>query len=188
MNVARPLEPAGWGDVLDRLAKAEARLQGIERRLPSDRVTIVAFSRDFDKMLTTLLIATGAAAMGSEVSIFFAFWGLTMLKKAGVKKRRRLTSKLLATMLPSGVGGTSQMNMFGIGPAFFQYLMKEKNIRTVDDLMALARESGVKLIACGMSMDVMGVEQDELIDGVVVSGVAGMLGDACDSRATFFVG
>lgn len=189
MSAAPSFDGTPMRELLERLATLESRVESVERRQPADRVTIVAFSRDFDKVLTTLLIATGAAAMGSEVSVFFAFWGLTMLKKRGAKKRgKALTAKMLAAMLPSGSGGTSQMNMFGIGPAFFQFLMKKKNVASIDDLMSVARESGVKLIACRMSMDVMGIDESELIDGVEVGGVASMLGDACDSRATFFVG
>lgn len=190
MSAASTAPRGEWDALLERVTNAEARLGAVERRVPSDRVTIVAFSRDFDKVLTTLLVATGAAAMGSEVSVFFAFWGLTMIKKKGRsrKRKRAITEKLLAAMLPAGSGGTSQMNMMGIGPVFFQFLMKERKVQSIDDLMAVARESGVKLIACRMSMDVMGVHEDELLDGVEIGGVASMLGDACDSRATFFIG
>jgi len=171
----------------ERLAALEARLARIERALPEDRVTIIAFSRDFDKVLTSFLLATAAAAMGSEVSMFFAFWGLTVLKKGTRLRKKPVTEKLLATMLPAGAGGTSSLNMLGVGPAFFRFLMKKKKVASLETLIEQARELGVRFVACSMSMDVMGIGRDELLADVEIGGAVTCLGDAGKSRTTLFV-
>lgn len=170
-----------------RVASLEAQVADLKKAVPSDRVTILVFNRDFDKLLTSFIVATGAAAMGSEVSMFFTFWGLTAVKKKTRGRGKTITAKMLAAMLPPGAGGTSQMNMLGIGPAFFRALMKSKNVASLEELIAQASELGVKMTACQMSMDVMGVSAEELREGVEIGGVATYLRDACDSRATLFV-
>lgn len=175
-------------DLTERVETLERQLAKLIKQAPADRVTIVAFNRDFDRVLTSFLVATAAAAMGSEVSMFFAFWGLSVLKKRGTRTRKKpITAKLLATMLPPGVGGTSQMNMLGMGPAFFRYLMKKKKVQSLEDLIETARASGVRMVACSMSMELMGISADELIDGTELGGVAACVGDACNSRATLFI-
>jgi peroxiredoxin family protein len=170
-----------------RFEELETQLRALERRVPSDRVTLVVHSNDFDRLVAAFVIATGAAAMGSEVSMFFAFWGLTAMKKKTRFRKKPIAQALLGAMLPAGAGGTSQKNMLGLGPAFFRAIMKKKHVHSLEELMTTARESGVKMVACGMSMSVMGIEPDELVDGVAIGGVAACLADACDSRATLFV-
>ncbi len=170
-----------------RLGALESRVEQLAASVPSDRVTIVVFSNDFDKLFASFVIATGAAAMGSSVSLFFTFWGLTAIKKKTKLRGKRLTEKMVAAMMPAGAGGTSRMNMFGLGPVFFRSLMKKKKVVSLEDLIALAGEMNVRMVACQMSMDVMGTHADELIEGVEVGGVATYLQDACDSRATLFI-
>ena len=170
-----------------RLAALEGKVGDLARQMPSDRVTIVAFSGDFDKLVTSFIIATGAAAMGSQVSMFFTFWGLSVLKKESLFKGKSITAKMMAAMLPAGASGTSKLNMMGIGPAFFKFLMKKKKVASLDELLQLAKEMDVKLIACSTSMELMGVTQGELRDGIEIGGVATYLGDACDSRVTLFI-
>ncbi|HSO32678.1 MAG TPA: DsrE/DsrF/DrsH-like family protein [Labilithrix sp.] len=171
----------------ERFASLESRVERLAAQIPSDRVTIVVFSNDFDKLFASFVIATGAAAMGSSVSLFFTFWGLTAIKKKTKLRGKRITDKMLSAVLPAGAGGTSRMNMFGLGPTVFRSLMRKKKISSLEDLIALAREMGVRMIGCQMSMDVMGIQSDELLDGVEVGGVATYLQDACDSRATLFI-
>ncbi|MDD5064402.1 MAG: DsrE/DsrF/DrsH-like family protein [Phycisphaerae bacterium] len=155
----------------------------------SNRVTIVAFSGEMDKLLAAFIIATGAAAMGMEVSIYFTFWGLAALKKKTIFKGKSITEKLMGVMLPSGPShlGTSKMNMLGMGPAFFKYIMKKKNIETLPGLIALAKDMGIRMIACEMSMEMMGISEDELIDDIDHGGVATYLADAGDSKITLFI-
>lgn len=170
-----------------RVASLEGQLKEVNERLPSDRLTVVAFSRELDRALTGLIMATAAAALGSEVSIFFAFWGLTLLKKKTRARKKALTQRLLDQMLPAGPAGLSQMHLLGVGTTFVKRLMKSKSVQSVDDLIEIARESGVRFIACSMSMDVMGLTAEDLIDGVEVSGVTTFLTDACDSRVSLFI-
>jgi len=155
----------------------------------ANRATIVAFSGDMDKLFAALVIATGAAASGMEVSVYFTFWGLTALRRKTVFRGKSILEKLMALMLPSGPDrlGTSRFNFCGAGPAFFRHIMKKKNIQTIPDLIALARESDVRLIACTTSMDAMGITKDELIDGLDFGGVATYLDDAADSKIALFI-
>jgi peroxiredoxin family protein len=155
----------------------------------SDRVTIVAFSGDMDKLIAALIIATGATTMGMEVSMYFTFWALSALKKKSSLKGKSFTEKLTALILPSGPVrlGTSKMNMLGIGAAFFKYVMKKKNLMSLPDLISLARETGVRIIACQMAMEVTGIAKEELLDGLDFGGVATYLADARDSRVTLFI-
>jgi len=155
----------------------------------SNRVTIVAFSGDMDKLIAALIIATGAMTMGMEVSMYFTFWALAALKKKSSLKGKLITDKLVALMLPSSPAhlGTSKMNMLGIGPTFFKYVMKKKNMMSLPDLISLARETGIRIIACQMAMEVMGIAKEELLDGLDFGGVATYLADARDSRVTLFI-
>jgi peroxiredoxin family protein len=155
----------------------------------SNRATLVVFSGDMDKLLASFVIATGAALMGMKVSMYFAFWGLVVLKKKTVFRNKPIAEKLMALMLPSGSDKmtTSKMNLMGMGPAFFKYAMKKKHISTLPELMNLAREMDVRMIACQMSMDVMGITKEEMIDGLDYGGVTTYLADAKDSKITLFI-
>jgi len=155
----------------------------------SNRATIVAFSGDMDKLIAAFIIATGAAAMGMKVSMYFTFWSLAALKKKTSLKGKPITDILTALMLPSGPAhlGTSKMNMLGAGPAFFSYVMKKKNLLSLPDLICLARETGIRIIACQTAMEVMGITKEELLDDLEFGGVATYLADARDSRVTLFI-
>ncbi|HBQ64840.1 MAG TPA: pyridine nucleotide-disulfide oxidoreductase, partial [Clostridiales bacterium] len=152
--------------------------------------TMVVFSNDLDKALATFIIANGAAAMGRDVTLFFTFWGLNILRKPGrVKVKKDLFGRMFGMMMPRGTRrlSLSKMNMLGIGPRMIRFLMRRKNVYSMEDLLMQALENGVKLVACNMSMDLMGIQPEELIDGVTLGGVASMLGNAEDSDMTLFV-
>jgi peroxiredoxin family protein len=155
----------------------------------SNRATIVVFSGEMDKLLAAFVIATGAAAMGMEVSMYFTFWGLAALKKRTIFKGKSITEKLMGVMLPSSPNhlGTSRMNMFGIGPAFFKYIMRKKNVETLPSLIVMAQDMGVRMIACGMSMEMVGIGKDELIENIDYGGATTYLADAGDSKITLFI-
>jgi peroxiredoxin family protein len=172
-----------------QLTELDARLGGLERTQPEDRVSLVAFSGDMDKLMAAFIIATGAAAMGSQVTMFFTFWGLAAIKKERVFKGKTIWEKILAFMLPAGPRAlpTSSMNMAGIGPRFFNMMMGKKNVQSLPDLVELARELGVEMYGCQMSMDVMGIKKEELIEEVELCGVAGFLGRSTSSRTTLFI-
>ncbi|MCA9269876.1 MAG: DsrE/DsrF/DrsH-like family protein, partial [Planctomycetales bacterium] len=180
----------------ERLGAVEARIdealgaaRAAQGAAPADRCTIVAFSNDMDKLLASFVIATGAAAMGMQVSIFFTFWGLVALKRKTTFKGKPLTDKMIAAMLPSLPSrvGTSKLNMLGIGPEFFKHVMRGKNVESLPELIDLAEELGVRFVACEMSMRVMGITAEELRDGVEFGGAATYLQDAADSRVTLFI-
>jgi peroxiredoxin family protein/TusA-related sulfurtransferase len=173
---------------LARSAPREDRALARETSV-SNQASIVVFSGDMDRLMAAFIIATGAASMEMDVSLFFSFWGLAALKKDKIYKGKALSEKLVTAMLPTSAAklGTSKMNMLGMGPAFFRKLMKKNGVESLPELIERSREMGVKFIACKMSMDVMGVREDELIDGVELGGVATFVGSASDSRITLFI-
>jgi peroxiredoxin family protein len=173
----------------ERLSRLEAQWQHVQEELPENRVSIIVFSGDLDKVLPAFIIATGAAAMGMHVSLFFTFWGLNALKKRRDLSGKGFLEKLFALMTPVGTEGlgVSKMNFFGIGAKLLRTLMKRKQVASLEELAQMAREMGVKIIACQMSMDVLGITKDELWDGIEVGGVATFLADATKSKITLFI-
>lgn len=152
--------------------------------------TIIVFDGDMDKVLASFVIANGALAMGRPVTMFFTFWGLTALRKTEkVAVNKNLMEKMFGVMLPRGAAKTklSKMNMGGVGTAMMREIMKDKHIDSLEDMMKKAMENGVKIIACSMSMDVMGIRPEELIDGVEIGGVGTYLGDAEQSDVNLFI-
>ncbi|MGZ6503111.1 MAG: DsrE/DsrF/DrsH-like family protein [Tumebacillaceae bacterium] len=155
-----------------------------------DKSTMVIFSGDLDKAIASFIIATGSAAMGSEVTMFFTFWGLNILRKAErVPAKKTFMEKMFGRMMPRGPEklGLSKMNMGGLGAILMKSIMRKKNIATLQELMATAQELGVKMIACTMSMDVLGITEAELIDGVDYAGVATYLMAADESKLNLFI-
>lgn len=199
MNVNAPTAPpeiqGAVAAEVERQLKAfreemEGKLALVRERTVDDAATIIVFSGDLDKVLAAFVLATGAAAAGLRTSMFFTFWGLSALKKkdaAGGPKN--IMEKMFAVMTPSSSEslGTSKMNYFGMGAVMLRKMMKDKQIATLEELMALAREMDVKFIACTMSMDAMGVSQSELLDGLTYGGVATYMADAVSSRVTLFI-
>ena len=152
--------------------------------------TIIVFDGDMDKVLASFVIANGALAMGRPVTMFFTFWGLTALRRSSkVKVKKSFMEKMFGFMLPRGAAKTklSKMNMGGMGTAMMRGIMKDKNIDSLEEMMKKAMENGVKIIACSMSMDVMGIHAEELIDGVDIGGVGTYLGDAEESDVNLFI-
>jgi peroxiredoxin family protein len=155
-----------------------------------NKSTMVVFSGDLDKAIASFIIATGAAAMGKQVTMFFTFWGLNVLRKEEyVKVEKSFMDKMFARMLPRGPEklGISKMNFGGLGGKFMKYTMKKKNIVSLKELIEMAQDLDVKMVACTMSMDVMGITQEELIDGLDYAGVASYLADADESKLNLFI-
>lgn len=152
--------------------------------------TIIMFSGDLDKAMASLIIANGAAAMGDDVTIFFTFWGLNVLRKAQkIKVKKALMESMFGFMMPRGADklGLSKMNFGGAGTAMMKSIMKKKNVNSLPQLLDSAQAMGVKMIACTMSMDVMGIKEAELIDGVEFAGVATYLGEADNANVNLFI-
>lgn len=176
---------------IDPAVKAyiDERLAPLEADRAEHRVTLVVFSGDLDRQLASLVIATGAAAMGMEVSVFYTFWGLTALKRRSDLAGKTLKEKMFAAMTPANLASMplSKLNFGGMGRVMLTTMMKEKQVASIEELFAMARDMGVRQIACTMSMDVMGITQAELVDGVVLGGVATFLGDASRSKVSLFI-
>lgn len=152
--------------------------------------TMVVFSGDLDKAIASFIIANGAAAMGRKVTMFFTFWGLNILRKPEkVSVKKDIFSWMFGIMMPRGSGklSLSKMNMGGMGAAMIRFIMKRKNVASLESLLSQAIENGVELIACNMSMDIMGIKQAELIDGITIGGVATFLGSAEESDMSLFI-
>ncbi|MDO4712273.1 MAG: DsrE/DsrF/DrsH-like family protein, partial [Peptostreptococcaceae bacterium] len=151
--------------------------------------TMIVFSGDLDKAIASFIIANGAAAMGNRVNMFFTFWGLNVLRRnEKVNVAKDLISKMFGMMMPRGSKklGLSKMNMMGMGPKMIRSVMKSQNVYSLEELIDQAVKSGVKIVACQMSMDVMGITKEELIDGVEIGGVATMLADNDNSNMNLF--
>lgn len=152
--------------------------------------TIIVFSGDLDKVLASFIIANGAAAMGRPVTMFFTFWGLTALRKAEKQSvKKTFMEAMFGGMLPRGSGKLklSRMNMAGMGTAMMKKIMNDKNVDSLEALIHKAMGQGVKIVACTMSMDVMGIKEEELIEGVELGGVGAYLGDAEESNVNLFI-
>ena len=173
------------------LAGAEAAAaQPAASAAPGKDLTMVVFSGDLDKALAAFIIANGFAAMGQKATLFFTFWGLNLLRKdnpPAVKKN--LVERMFGWMMPRGASkpGLSQMGMLGAGTAMIKGIMKKKNVDSLPEMLKTAQANGVKLLACQMSMDLMGIRQEELIDGVELAGVATMAAAATVSNTHYFI-
>jgi peroxiredoxin family protein len=187
------------GDYLQKLKGLEEQITGIKSQLeslskgtPSNKLSMIVFSGDLDKVLASFVIATGAVAMGMEVVMFFTFWGTPVLrdknKPAGDKD---LIGKMFGSMLPKGTCSVklSKMNMGGMGTAMMKSLMKKKNVASLEQMLAMAGELGVKIYVCEMSMDLMGFKREEFIDypSMEFCGVAKFLEEANDSKIQLFI-
>jgi peroxiredoxin family protein len=133
-----------------------------------DKLTIIAASGDLDKIWPTLILATTAAACGMEAVVFFTFWGLFALVKPGRRTGSNWMTKMLAVMNPGSAqkAKLSKLNMGGMGPWMMKKLARDYKTMTPDELLVLAQEMGVRLLPCQMTMDLMGLTHDDLIDGL----------------------
>ena len=155
----------------------------------SKKATIVVFSGDMDKVFAAFIIATGAAAAGMDTTMFFTFWGLNVIKKGKVTGQG-LLGRMMGVINRGGINriGPSKFNFGGIGRWMFKKMMRDKGVTPLDDLLQLAVDLDVKLLACKMSMDVMEIAKDDFIDEVEdVVGVATYMKHAAESEVTLFI-
>ncbi len=171
------------------IQKGQPRAMVRPAEIPHNK-TIVVFSGDLDKAIASLIIANGAASMGRKVTLFFTFWGLNVLRKSErVPVKKNLLERMFSAMMPRGTGkmGLSRMNFMGMGPRLIRKIMRDKNVDQVEALLEQALKQGVHLIACNMSMDLMGIREEELIDGVEMGGVASYLAEAENADTNLFI-
>lgn len=184
INEIKPLE--------SQIADIRAKIESMDKASPSDKLSLVVFSGDMDKILAAFVIATGAVAMGMDAVMFFTFWGTPVLRDAKKKPGQKdVMGKMFGSMLPKGTCEVklSKMNMGGIGTAMMKSLMKKKNVASLEEMLAMAEELGVRIFVCEMSMDLMGFKREEMIDykDITFCGVAKFLEEAKDSRIQLFI-
>ena len=175
-----------------QLAELKTRIDVLDKKSTEDKVSMIVFSGDLDKILASFIIATGSVAMGMEAVMFFTFWGTPVLRDKNKQVGGKDTmGKMFGKMLPTGTGDVklSKMNMGGMGTAMMKSLMKKKNVATLEQMLEMAEELGVKIYVCEMSMDLMGFKREEMIDykDLTFCGVAKFLEEANNSRIQLFI-
>ena len=161
-----------------------------QKHTKGEDLTMVVFSGELDKAIAAFIIANGFASMGQQATLFFTFWGLNILKKPKAPAiKKTFIEKMFGWMLPRGANKLklSQMNMGGAGTAMIKGIMQKHNVDSLPEMIKTAQANGVKLLACQMSMELMGIRQEELIDGVELAGVATMAAAASNSNTHFFI-
>jgi peroxiredoxin family protein len=197
-NLAKKLEeePLDVSTKLEELQKQLSELRSdvkvLKEGAAENKLSMIVFSGDMDKVLAAFVIATGAVAMGMDVVMFFTFWGIPVLRdKNKTGEGKDVMAKMFGTMLPKGVDGAklSKMNMGGMGTKMIKSLMKKKNVASLEELMQTAAEFGVRIFVCEMSMGLMGFKPEEMIDypDLTYCGVATFLDEAADSRVQLFI-
>lgn len=185
----------------ERIARLEQELQQLDTlreevnelhkaaESRSNKVTLVLFSGELDKVFASLIIATTAASMDMDVTVFFTFWGINVLKEKRIIEHKELLEKMIDIMTPAGPEGmpVSQMNMLGAGAALLKRMMKEKDVISAHELLEAAQESGVKMNVCSMTMQVMGIKKEELVHDIELIGAAGYIAEATRSGLTLFI-
>jgi len=175
-----------------QLDELKSQFEALNKKTAENKLSMIVFSGDLDKVLAAFVIATGAVAMGMEVVMFFTFWGTPVLrdKKKNVGGKDMM-GKMFGAMLPTGTGDVklSNMNMGGMGTAMMKSLMKKKNVASLEEMIGLAEELGVRIYVCEMSMDLMGFQREEFIDykDLGFAGVATFLQEAANSKVQLFV-
>lgn len=151
---------------------------------------IILFSGDYDKAMAAYIIANGAAAYDHEVTIFHTFWGINALRKQEeMNVKKGFLEAMFGRMMPKGAEklALSNMNMVGMGPKMIKHVMKKHNALTLTELIDMAREQEIKLVSCTMTMDLLGLQKEELLDGVHYAGVAAYLADAENGAVNLFI-
>lgn len=154
------------------------------------KTTIILFSGDYDKAMAAFIIANGAAAYDHEVTIFHTFWGLNALRKAeNIPVKKGFMEKMFGKMMPRGADkmSLSKMNFAGFGPKMIKDVIKKHNAMTLPQLIEMAQEQDVKLVACTMTMDLLGLQEEELLDNIEYAGVAAYLADAQEGNVNLFI-
>ena len=171
-----------------KVAELDSQLMDIKTRVPENQVSIILLSGEFDKAVAAFIMANGAIAMGMEVTMYFTFWGCSVIKKGKRLKGKTFPNKLINLMIPGSSKDLppSRMSFGGLGRLMFNYMMKN-NMASLEEMIVLAQESGVTFQVCAPSMSVMGFDQDEWIVPVDICGVAAMYEVALNARTAYFI-
>jgi peroxiredoxin family protein len=180
----------------DPMREVLRRLEALEGRVAKtgtteDRLAMVVFSGSLDRILAAFVLASAAAASGMQVEMFFTFWGLASLRDHQKSPKKDFFGRMFGWMLPRGVRKLplSQMNMGGAGPAMIRHIMKKKGFASIEEMLAVCAEFGVRIYACDMSREVMGIKPEELIDypHLDYCGAATFLEKASGGRVSLFI-
>ena len=178
-------------DWQEEVAELRRRIETLERTASKDRLCLCVFSGELDRMLASLVIATGAAASGMEVCVFFTFWGTAALRDPRKKVTKKLMGKMFGAMLPRGSRKLklSRMHYLGMGRRLIRRLMRQQGVASLEELLDLAGQLGVKFLVCTMSMELMGFSRDEMIDypHLDLCGVATFIELTAQAKTTLFV-
>lgn len=182
-------DEGGYHTVVIEKSGNDLQLQAAASVAPGNK-TLIMFSDDLDRAIATFVLANGAAATGKKVSIFFTFWGLNVLKKEQKPRvKKDIFGRMFSWMMPSSSKKLklSQMSMMGAGDKMMRYIMRKKNINSLEELRQQALDNGVEFIACQMTMDMMGISKEELLDGVSIGGVATYMERAEQANVNLFI-
>ena len=179
-------------DFAAQIEELKARVSSLEQGGQENKLSMVVFSGDLDRALASFIIATGAAAMGMEVMLFFTFWGTPLLRDPGkTASGKDMMGTMFGAMLPKGAGAArlSKMNFAGLGTSMMQGLMAKKNMASLPEMVVLAGELGIKICVCELSMSLMGFKREEMIDypDLMYCGVATFLEQAMGSKIQLFI-
>ncbi len=179
-------------NIEEQLAALQSKIKVLDKKTPDDKLSMIVFSGDLDKALASFIIATGAVAMGMEAVMFFTFWGTSLLRAKDKNVGGKDTmGKIFGTMIPKGISEVklSKMNMAGMGTAMMKSLMKKKNVASLEQMLEMAEELGVKIYVCEMTMDLMGFKREEMIEykDLTFCGVAKFMEEANNSRIQLFI-
>jgi len=175
-------------EFMQRLQAMETRIAELEPRVPQNKVSIILLSGDFDKAMAAFFMANGAAALGMEVTMFFTFWGCTVIKKGRKLKGKKFMHKMVNLMLPGSSRdlAPSRMSFGGIGRKLFNHMMKG-NMSPLEEQIELAKEAGITFQVCSPSLAIMGFDADEWAVPVDICGVAAMYDTALHARTAYFI-
>jgi len=192
-------EESPQGDAVKKMKNLEKQIGELKKQVealaeasPENKIALIMFSGELDKVLAAFVIATGAAAMGMDVVMFFTFWGTPILRDKGKKVGGKdFMGKMFSAMLPKGTSEVklSKMNMAGMGTAMMKSLMKKKNVASIEEMLEVAAEMGVRIFICEMSMDLMGFKREEMIEypNLTFCGVAKFMEEAQNSKIQLFI-
>ncbi len=188
MTQATELQSHPTNDLHSQLLALEQEVRQLRERVPEDKVSIILLSSDFDKAMAAFMMANGAAAMGMEVSMFFTFWGCSVIKKGKKLRGKKFSHKLVNLMLPGSSRdlAPSKMAFAGLGRKFFNHMM-DGEMASLEEQIDLAKEAGITFQICAPSLGLMGFDDDEWVVPVEVCGVAAMYGTALNARTAYFI-
>ncbi len=188
MAQATEIQQLPKDDTAIKLHALEDEVRQLRERVPEDKVSIILLSGDFDKAMAAFMMANGAVAMGMEVSMFFTFWGCSVIKKGKKLRGKKFSHKLINMMLPGSSKdlAPSKMAFGGLGRKFFNYMMNGE-MSPLEEQIELAKEAGVTFQICAPSLGLMGFDDDEWVVPVDVCGVAAMYGTALKARTAYFI-